>query len=273
VIDADAFNAFEAAGWETKAAGYDRFFGAITSRLIEPLLDAASVGPGSRVLDVATGPGYVAAAAAQRGASVVGVDISSAMVALASELHPDIEFRQDDVHDLLLEDGSFDAVVGNFLILHLGRPEVGVGELARVLAPGGSLALTAWDVPERARLFELFLGAVADAGAAAPATIPVGPDFFRFSHDDEFDALLHGAGLEDRRVETVAFEHKVATPDELWDGMLGGTVRTSVLILEQDDETQGRIREAFRRRAYEYDHHYGLAIPISVKLASGRRSG
>jgi hypothetical protein len=128
-------------------------------------------------------------------------------------------------------------------------------------------------VPGRARLFDIFIGAVADAGAQAPAAIPVGPDFFRFSDDDEFDALLDGAGLEDREVKTVAFEHDVASPDGLWDGMLGGTARTSVLILEQDEETQGRIREAFKRRAYEYQHEYGLRIPISVKLASGRRSG
>jgi len=137
VIDADAFNAFEAAGWETKAVGYDRFFGAITSRVIEPLLDAAAVGSGSHVLDVASGPGYVAAAAARRGASVVGLDISSAMVALATKAHPDVDFRQGDVHDLALPDGSFDAVVANFLILHLGRPEQAAAELARVLAPGG----------------------------------------------------------------------------------------------------------------------------------------
>jgi SAM-dependent methyltransferase len=272
MMDADAFNAFEAAGWETKAEGYDRFFRDITSRLIDPLLDAASVGPGSRVLDVATGPGYVAAAAARRDASVLGVDNSSAMVAMASESHPEIDFRQADVHDLPIEDGAFDAVVANFLILHVGRPEVAVSELARVLAPGGRLALTVWDVPERTRLFDLFLGAVADAGATAPDAIPAGPDFFRFSDDDEFDALLRGAGLEDRRVQTVAFEH-VATEEEVWNGMLHGTVRSSVLVLEQDEATQGRIREAFRRRAYEYDHHYGLAIPISVKLASGRRSG
>jgi hypothetical protein len=45
-IDADAFNAFEAAGWEAKAAGYDHFFGAFTSRLVDPLLDVAEVGPG-----------------------------------------------------------------------------------------------------------------------------------------------------------------------------------------------------------------------------------
>jgi SAM-dependent methyltransferase len=270
--DLDAFNAFEAAGWEAKAAGYDRFFGAITTRVIDDLLDAAGVGEGSRVLDVASGPGYVAARAAKRGASVVGVDLSSAMVAMASELHPDIEFRRGDVHDLPLEDGAFDAVVANFLILHVGRPELAVGELARVLAPGGALALTVWDAPERTRLFDLFLGAVADAGATAPEAIPVGPDFFRFSDDDAFDALLRGAGLDDRRVRTMSFEH-IASEDEVWEGMLHGTVRSSVLVLEQDEATQERIREAFRRRAHEYEHHYGLSIPISVKLASGRRPG
>jgi SAM-dependent methyltransferase len=272
VIDPDAFNAFEAAGWETKAAGYDRFFGAITSRVIDDLLDAAGVEAGSRVLDVATGPGYVAARAAQRGASVLGLDISPAMVAMASEAHPELDFRQADVHDLALDDGSFDAVVANFLLLHVGRPERAVSELARVLAPGGRVALTVWDVPQRTRLFDLFLGAVADAGATAPDAIPVGPDFFRFSSDHEFDALLGDAGLDDRRVQTIAFEH-VATEDEVWNGMLHGTVRSSVLVLEQDAATQARIREAFRRRAHEYDHQYGLSIPISVKLASGRRSG
>ena len=56
VIDPDAFNAFEARGWEDKAAGYDRFFAGITGQFVEPLLDAASVGPGTRMLDLATGP-------------------------------------------------------------------------------------------------------------------------------------------------------------------------------------------------------------------------
>ena len=52
-IDPDAFNAFEAEGWEEKATGYDRFFGAITGQLVEPLLDAASVDAGTRMLDLA----------------------------------------------------------------------------------------------------------------------------------------------------------------------------------------------------------------------------
>ena len=95
-IDADAFNAFEAAGWEAKAAGYDHFFGAFTSRLVEPLLDVAQVGPGVRMLDVASGPGYVAAKAADRGASVVGVDIGEAMTELAGRLHPQLEIDHGD---------------------------------------------------------------------------------------------------------------------------------------------------------------------------------
>ena len=63
LVDRDAF---DAAGWEEKAAAYERFFVVITGRLVEPLLAAASVSAGTRVLDVATGPGWVAAQAAER---------------------------------------------------------------------------------------------------------------------------------------------------------------------------------------------------------------
>ena len=71
--------------------GYDDFFGQITSRLIDPLLDGAAVSAGDRVLDVATGPGYVAAGAAQRGAEVIGIDIAGSMVDLARSRNPGIE--------------------------------------------------------------------------------------------------------------------------------------------------------------------------------------
>ena len=147
-VDADAFNAFEAAGWEKQAAGYEDFFGQITTRLADPLLDAAEIRAGERVLDVATGPGFVAASAAERGAVTVGLDNSEAMLSLARRGHPEIEFRRGDVEALPFPDGSFDAVVGNFIMLHLGRPEQAVAEFVRVLAPGGRLALTVWDVPE-----------------------------------------------------------------------------------------------------------------------------
>ncbi|HEX2468816.1 MAG TPA: class I SAM-dependent methyltransferase [Solirubrobacterales bacterium] len=271
MIDPDAFNAFEVAGWEDKAAGYDRFFGRITGRLVEPLLDAAAVGPSTRTLDVATGPGYVAARAAERGASVIGIDVAEAMVSLAKRLHPGLEFRQADAQGLPFDDASFDAVVGNFLILHLGRPERATAEFARVLRPDGRLALTAWDLPEHARFLGVFRDAVAEARAQAPDDVPVGPDFFRFSVDGEFDALLREAGLEDRTVQTIAFTHGVANADELWDGLLGGTVRTSALILHQPEETQQRIRTAFDELVASYRRGDALELPVSVKLAAGRK--
>jgi len=270
-IDADAFNAFEARGWDQKALGYDGFLGQITGRLVEPLLDAAGVESGRRVLDLATGPGYAAARAAERGASVVGIDIAPAMIELAGGLHPGLEFRQADAHELPFDDASFDAALGNFLILHLGRPEQAADEFVRVLRPGGRLALTAWDISERARLFALFLGAVAESGASPPPDLPRGPDFFRFSDDEEFDALLRERALDDRSVQTIAFTHRVATAEEVWDGMLASTVRTSALISRQTDETQRRIRAAFDRLVEEYRSGEAFELPISVKLATGRK--
>jgi SAM-dependent methyltransferase len=270
-IDPDAFNAFEARGWEEKAAGYDRFFGGITAQLAEPLLGAASVGPHTRMLDLAAGPGYVAARGAERGASVVGVDIAGAMISLARSLHPGLDFRQADAHELPFEDGSFDAVVGNFLILHLGRPDQAMAEFVRVLTPGGRLALTTWDLPIRARFLGVFLDAVAEAGAPPPEDLPTGPDFFRFSVDQQFDALLREHGLEDREVREIGFTHRVATADELWDGFLAGTVRTSALIERQPEEAQQRIRAAFSRLAGEYRRDGVLELPVSAKLASGRK--
>ena len=87
-VDLDAFDAFEATGWEEKAVAYERFFGVITDRVVAPLLAAASVGVGARDLDVGTGPGWVAAHAAERGASVLGIDVAEAMIARARNAHP-----------------------------------------------------------------------------------------------------------------------------------------------------------------------------------------
>lgn len=270
-IDPDAFNAFEASGWEEKAGGYDRLVGHVTSRFAGPLLDAANVTRGTRVLDVATGPGYVAAQAAERGASVVGADVAAAMVSLAQRLHPGIEFREADVHELPFEDGSFDAVVGNFLIMHLGRPDQAMAELVRVLAPGGRVALTAWDFPGRSRLLGVFLDAVGEAGATPPDDLPPGPDVFRFSADEEFDALMRAQGLEERTVERVELTHRVANADELWAGFLAGSLRVAVLITTQAPEVQQRIRASFDRLVEEYRRDDGLELPISAKLASGRK--
>ena len=270
-VDADAFNTFEAAGWERQAEGYDDFFGRITTRVVDPLLDAAGVEDGVRLLDVASGPGYVTARAAERGASVIGVDIAEAMLSLARSRHPELDFRRGSAEELPFPEETFDAVVANFVLLHLGRPEQAAAEFVRVLAPGGRLALSVWDVPERARFIGVLIDAVTAAGARPPEDVPVGPPIFRFSDEEEFAALLRANGLEDVDVTTVAFSYSTASPDELWDGLLRGTVRTAALVLGQTEAMQQRIRAEFDRVVAEHRVEDGLELPVSVRLASGRK--
>ncbi|MFF5289361.1 class I SAM-dependent methyltransferase [Paractinoplanes globisporus] len=265
-VDPDAFNAFEAAGWEKRAPTYHRLLLPITRQVVEPLLDAAAVGPGSRVLDVGSGPGYVAAAAFTRGASAVGVDVAPAMVALARTLHPSVEFVDGDAEHLQFADDSFDVVVANFAILHLGRPEQAAAEFARVLAPGGKVALSTWDVPAASRMPGVFYDAVQEVGAAPPPDLPTGPPFYRFADEAEFVGLLNAAGFVDASVSTVAFTYHYV--GDLFDALVGGTVRTRSLVITQPEATQARIRAALDRLTAEYAADGGFDLPTSVKVAS-----
>jgi SAM-dependent methyltransferase len=269
--NADAFNAFEAAGWNEAALGYHDFFQAITPRVVEPLLDAVAAGGGTRLLDVATGPGYVAAAADERGATVVGADLSPAMVQIARRLQPELEFVEADAEGLPFPDESFDAITGNFVVLHLGRPERAAAQFARVLRPGGRVALTTWDAPSRSRMPGVFVDAFQQAGATPPDDVPEGPPLFRFADEAEFAKLLEDAGLTDVDVDQVSFTMTVPDAQALWEGALGGAVRMRGLILGQSDEMQARIRAAFDEIAGAYDNGSGLEVPVSVRLASGRK--
>ena len=272
-VDADAFNAFEAAGWEDHAAAYDRHLTVFTRRLIDPLLDAAGVGSGTRVLDVATGPGHLAAAAAARGAVPIGVDIAASMVALAGASYPSLVFRQGDAQRLPLEDTSVDAVVGNFAIPHLGRPEQAAAEFARVLDRGGRVALTTWNAAALARHVGLVVDAVATVGAPPPAQLRAGPSFFRFADEAEFAGLLSGAGFRDIVVQTVDFRQRVSSAAEHWEAILAGSIRIGTLVTAQPEPVQAEIRAEYDRLAAVYQVADGsLELPVSVKLAAGVRT-
>src|SRR3954470_18012271 len=120
--EAAAFKAFEAEGWTRKAKTYDRLTGRATARLAVPLLEAAGVQSGTRVLDVACGPGHLSAAAAAKGAEPVGLDAAEGMVAVARARYAEIEFQQGDAERLAFGEASFDAVVAGFVVNHLPRP-------------------------------------------------------------------------------------------------------------------------------------------------------
>src|SRR5262245_52112537 len=173
-IDARAFHDFEHAGWERAAAYYQATFGTLTLQTVDALLDAAGVQAGTNLLDVATGPGYVAGTASRRGAVVVGVDFSPLMVDQARQLYDGPEFMEADAEALSFESGRFDAVVMNFGLLHLARPDTAIAEAYRVLAPGGRYAFTVWARPEEAAGFGIVLRAMETHGTTNVG-LPPGP--------------------------------------------------------------------------------------------------
>ena len=267
------FDAFERAGWnDGRAAPYHDGLGAITARPVPALLDAAGVAPGRRLLDVATGPGYAAALAAHRGATVVGVDFSPDMLALAGDLHPDVEFRQADASALPFEDATFDAAIANFLMPHVSDLPAVVGELARVVRPGGRVALTTWD-PEPATYVSAMVESIAAAGATPPPALAHdAPSFFQYALDDEFGALLAGAGLRDPAIERVRFTHRIEDVDEFLGRLVTGTLRMGALIASQTLAVQARIRDAYAERLERWRSARGYDLPCAVKLGSARRA-
>jgi SAM-dependent methyltransferase len=237
---------------------------------VGPLLDAVRAGRETRVLDVATGPGYVAAAAAQRGASVVAVDFSEAMLAEARRHHPAIDFRTGDAEALPFPEATFDAAVMSFGLLHLARPDQALAEAHRVLRPGGRLAFTVWDRPEEAVAFGIVLGAVQRHGRM-DVPLPPGPPFFRFADPAESRRVLLGLGFRSAEVIVVPQVWRLGLGDALFEVMRGGTVRTAGLLRAQTPAAQDAIRADIRDALRPYQRGDGVELPMPAVLSSAVR--
>jgi len=266
----DAFHAFEHAGWELVPRQYDESFAALTAQSIEPLLEATEVRDGLRVLDVATGPGYAAAAAAGRGADVVGLDFSAAMVAEARRQHPTIDFREGDAEELPFPDNSFNAVVMNFGLLHLARPERAVREAHRVLRRRGRFGFTVWAPPEQALGLGLVLRAIQRHGDMS-APLPPGPPFFRFSDSEECMRVLRDAGFESLRVDLVPQIWRLRSSELLFEIMLRSTVRTAALLGAQAPHALDAIRDELRDAAAAFRNGDAIELPMPSVLASAKK--
>ena len=268
------FKHFELRGWRDVAERYDTAFGGATGQAIAPMLDAARIGPGVRVLDIACGPGYVAAAAAAQGASVLGLDFAAEMVALAGRKWPGVEFRAGDAENLDLPDATFDAVVMNFGILHLADPDRALAEAWRVLRPGGRLAFTVWEPPPRTVPFEIVLGAV-KAWGVPDIGVPPGPPMFRFADQGESRRVLAGIGFEGLGFIPLPITLSLARPGDLFTIMLDAGVRTSGLLKAQTAVGLEKIREHMETKVGGYaigdEAETRCVLPMPAMLITAAR--
>jgi demethylmenaquinone methyltransferase/2-methoxy-6-polyprenyl-1,4-benzoquinol methylase len=167
------------------------------------------VWPGDRVLDACCGTGDLAVEAERRGGRVVGLDFSEPMLERARRKSGAIEWVQGDALALPFGDAEFDAATVGFGVRNLADLEGGLRELARVLRPGGKLAVLEITRPRGILrpFFRLWfngvvplLGRVLPGGKAytyLPASVR------RFPGPDDLSALFDRAGFEDVRYRTL----------------------------------------------------------------------
>jgi SAM-dependent methyltransferase len=267
-----AFRDFEHQAWQRVVKLYQDHFGRLTAQSIEPLLDAVNVQSGDRVLDVATGPGYIAAAAALRGAQVTGLDFSSAMIREAAALHPGIHFREGDAGELPFPDASFDVAVIGFGILHFPDPDRALREACRVLRSGGRFGLSVWAGPEKAVGFGIIMRAVEKHGSMNVG-LPPGPPFFRFSDAAQCSQALAAAGFKSVAVDEVPQTWHFTSVSAFFDGISASTVRTGALLRAQSPKDLANIRTDVTREANRYATDTGgIALPMPALIARGLKS-
>jgi demethylmenaquinone methyltransferase/2-methoxy-6-polyprenyl-1,4-benzoquinol methylase len=205
---------------------YDRM-GALLSFGQDPrwrraLVAAVDPQPGQRILDVATGTGLVAFELARRGATVVGLDQSEAMLAGARrriEAAPNLAGRITLVHGeaerLPFADGEFDALTFTYLLRYVDDRAATMAELARVLKPGARMGMVEFGVPRAAPLLALWrvhtrVGLPLIGRTVSPAWQEVGrflgPSIEELAaQEPDLASLWRAAGLRDVHERRMSF--------------------------------------------------------------------
>lgn len=270
-LDPEAVRAFEHAGWQKAAAQYQATFAAATQGFAEALLDAAGVGPGTRVLDLCCGAGLIADAAAARGAVATGLDFSPAMLAVARAAHPGLDLVEGDAEATGLAAASFDAVVSSFGIHHVPRPALAIAEAFRVLHPGGAVAFATWAAPAENIAWQMLLDAIRLHGDLDVAKAPVSGG--GLGSIEAVIRLLTEAGFTGVNAGLVRREWRLAHPGDLIAALRRGTVRTAALIDAQRPAALLAIEAEIARLAAAYRRDGWYRIPIAALLGRGVKPG
>ncbi len=235
-----------APGWEASAQFVDEHLALAT----ESLLDAAEIGEGDAVLELAAGPGGAGLAAAERvgpSGTVVLSDVAGEMVAVAdrrASAHPQVSTAVFDQSAIAAEDGHFDAVIIRHGLMFVEDPVATVREAARVLRPGGRYAAMTWGPRDMNPWLGLVLDAVGEQfGVPFPPPAVRGP----FSLDDPalLESVLQDGGLVDVQAHAVRTPMHAASVQAWWERVqkLAGPLAIALAGMEP------HVREEIAERA------------------------
>lgn len=225
-------------------------FVALSGEITQLLCAAADLKPGQQVLDLAGGtgePGISAAAAVAPDGTVTCTDFVPEMVA-AAEAHAknagrtNMTFRQVDAEDIPFGDASFDRVISRFGIMFPPDTAKALGEIKRVLRPGGLVAFATWQAPDKNVWFSAVNGKLMERGVLTPPP-PGMPTPFRFAAPGSLPQALKEAGFSsiDEQPRDAAWNWP-GSPDEYLQFQMG----TLPAIRRAIEEADPAIRDAVR---------------------------
>jgi SAM-dependent methyltransferase len=251
------------------AERYDaHFVPALFAEWAAPVVDAAGVGRGDRVLDVACGTGVAAREALARvGAegAVAGLDADPGMLAVARRRTGEIDWREGRAEALPYPDRAFDAVLCQFGLMFFADPVAALGEMRRVAKPGGRLSLAVWDALQRNAGFETFVRLLGEHAGERAADGLRGP--FRLGDSALLRGLLDRAGLGEARVTSREGRARFASLDDWIDIEVHGWLPI-VGVRVAEDAVRG-LREAARRELAGYGRTDGsVEVPMRAHLVS-----
>jgi ubiquinone/menaquinone biosynthesis C-methylase UbiE len=259
----DTVTEFERETWSRCAESYLDTFAELTRQTVPLLVENANISNGDRVPEIGSGPGHVAHSLSQAGGSITGVDFSPQMVSVAQSSYPHITFLEADAEQLPFDAETYDAVVTNFVVHHLARPEVVFKEIYRVLKADGRFVFVVWGSPESQSSMGAFFAAVEEHGSLDD--LPHGPLFGVTDHD-VYGAMLSAGGLTDCRLET----HDVIWRSDTLDPILRGFWDWGK-IADLAPALQNKIESTTRENAKAYMRNGHFEFPHTVLIGTATK--
>jgi len=259
--------------WEKRRDQVRQMFAPVTHALVE----AARLGKGDSVLDVATGPGEPALSIAEivgNEGRVTGVDAVDEMIHGARRAAERLglrnaQFDTADVAHMPFGNDAFDAAISRFGAMFFPSPVDVVREILRVVKPGGRLAFAVWRDAERNAFFSILTRAVAPY-VTFPPPEPDAMDAFRFADPGKLLTVVRDAGALDAGERNLEFMIEVpAGAEEFWSLRLelSEAVREKIFALSPEDLERARRAavDAFR----EYESNGRMRLPAEVLIVTG----